>query len=82
MLAGAMGEADLASDRLAGSLDINAGQRALGGRWPGELWYQRDPEPLRDKCRRDRVVGGLKRESPDVSVGRVTAVTVGTGRRV
>ena len=57
-----MGEADLASDRLAGRSEMNAGHGVLGARWPGELWYQRDPEPLRDEGRRDRVVRGLKRD--------------------
>ena len=57
-----MGKADLAGDRLAGRFETNARHDVLGGRWPGELWYQRDPEPLRDKGRRDRVVGGLKRD--------------------
>ena len=62
MLADAMGEADLASDWLAGSVYLNARHPVFGGRCPGELWYQRDPEPLRDKARRDGVVRGLKRD--------------------
>ena len=65
-----MGEADLASDRLAGRPEMNARHAVLGGRWPGELWYQRDPEPLRDEGRRDRVVRGLKRDSRREPRGR------------